>query len=143
MMHRSRLFSRIRIRTGLTAVAALLALASACTPADSPRGVADRFVDAYYVRIDLKSAAELSTGLALDRINEEIQLTKGQSIDAATRRPTVHYSLASERNADDAVTFVFNARFDVPDAGTFERNLMITARQDGGHWKVSNFSEFE
>ncbi|MGH7865555.1 MAG: hypothetical protein ACREQB_11220, partial [Candidatus Binataceae bacterium] len=72
-----------------------------------------------------------------------IALTKGQSIDAATRKPSVHYNLQSQRNGDGAVTFIYKARFDVPDAGTFERNLMITTRNQGGTWTVANFSEYD
>jgi len=123
-------------------LAGLLGLAS-CTASNSPRGVADRFIDAYYVAIDLAKAAHECSGLALDKISQEIALTKGQPIDAATRKPSVHYKLESQRSEDNAVTFVYLARFDVPDAGTLERHLMITTRNDDGTWKVSNFSEFD
>ncbi|MGH7865708.1 MAG: hypothetical protein ACREQB_12010, partial [Candidatus Binataceae bacterium] len=65
-----------------TTIALAVALAwmlslGACTASNSPRGVADRFIDAYYVTIDLATAAAVSSGLALDKINQEIALTKG------------------------------------------------------------------
>ncbi|MGH7947896.1 MAG: hypothetical protein ACREQF_01540 [Candidatus Binataceae bacterium] len=125
------------------AAIALLLLAAGCTSGNTPSAAADRFIDAYYVTINLAQAAKVSRGLALDKINQEIALTKGQTIDAATRKPSVHYKLQSRRDEDNAITFIYKARFDVPDAGTFERNLMITTRNEGGTWIVSNFSEFE
>ncbi len=37
--------------------------------------------------IDLPATAPLCTGLALDKINQEMKLTEGQTIDLSTRRP--------------------------------------------------------
>ena len=135
---RSRSYSR---RAALFALAILVAVG--CHSANSARGVVDRFIDQYYVAIDLKAAEPFCTGLALDKLHHEMQLTAGQKIDANTRKPTVHYKLKAERDATDHIEFLFRATIDVPEGGTFERNWMITARKDANAWKVSNFGEYE
>ncbi len=114
-----------------------------CTPENSARGVVDRFITAHYVAIDLKAAEPLCTGLALDKIRQEVQLTEGQQIDDTTRKPVVHYKLKAQRDAADHVEYLFRATIDVPDGGTFEKNWMVTARREGGVWKVSNFNEYD
>jgi hypothetical protein len=121
----------------------IAALALGCHPANSARGVVDNFIDQYYVAINLKAAEPFCTGLALDKIHHEMELTSGQKIDANTRKPVVHYRLKAERDGTDHVEFLFRATIDVPDGGSFEKNWMITARKDAAAWKVSNFGEYE
>jgi hypothetical protein len=122
----------------------LVALAaSGCTKANSARGVVDRFITAHYMAIDLKSAEPMCTGLALDKIRQEMKLTQGQAIDETTRKPVIHYKLKAERDAPDHIQYVFRATIEVPEGGSFEKNWMITARKEGGTWKVSNFSEYD
>ena len=129
---------------GIVFIAAFASIvATGCHPANSARGVADRFVDQYYVAIDLKAAEPFCTGLALDKLDHEIQMIGGQKIDANTHKPTVHYKLTAERDAADHVEFLFRATIDVPDGGTFHRNLLVTARTAAGTWKVSNFEDYE
>jgi hypothetical protein len=121
---------------------AVLALA-ACTSPNSARGVVDRFIAAHYMAIDLKAAEPLCTGLALDKLHEEMKLTEGQNIDETTRKPIVHYKLTAKRESPDHIEYLFRATIDVPDGGSFEKNWMITARKESDTWKVSNFSEYD
>ncbi|HVN63121.1 MAG TPA: hypothetical protein VMT58_00680 [Candidatus Binataceae bacterium] len=131
-------------RRAIFIVLASVAIATAgCHPRNSARGVVDRFVDQYYLAIDLKAAEQYCTGLALDKIHQEMKLTAGQKIDEMTRKPTIHYRLTAERDSTDHVEFLFRATIEVPDAGTFEKNWMITARREGDTWMVSNFSEYD
>lgn len=117
--------------------------AAACTRSNSPRGVVDRFITAHYMAIDLRAAEPLCTGLALDKLHQEMTLTQGQPIDDTTRKPVIHYRLKAERDAPDHIQYVFRATIDVPEGGSFEKNWMITARKEGETWKVSNFSEYD
>ena len=122
----------------------LPALLAGCTPKNSARGVVDQFIEARYITIDHQRMQSLCSGLALDKIHDEMKLTEGQSIDQSTRKPVVHYSLQQTRNqAADRVTYLFKARIDVPEGGTFQKFWMITARESGGVWKVSNYSEYD
>ncbi len=125
------------------AVASFALQTFGCMPANSARGVVDRFIEAHYIAIDLKAAEPFCTGLALDKLHKEIELTAGQTIDASTRKPVVHYRLKAERDGADHITFLFLATIDVPDAGSFQKDWMITARKQGTGWKVSNFTEYD
>jgi hypothetical protein len=116
---------------------------ASCTPPNSARGVVDRFIEARYIIIDQNQMQTLCIGLALDKVHEEMKLTAGQSIDQSTRKPVVHYSLQKTRNDGDNTTFLFKARIDVPEGGTFKKFWMITAKKNGEVWKVSNYSEYD
>ena len=132
-------------RRALIAITAALAVSAlvACTSPNSPRGVVDRFIAAHYMAIDLKAAEPLCTGLALDKLREEMKLTQGQNIDETTRKPIVHYKLTAKRESPDHIEYLFRATIDVPDGGSFQKNWMITARKEADTWKVSNFSEYD
>ncbi len=114
-----------------------------CTPPNSARGVVDRFIEARYILIDQNEMQELTTGLALEKIHQEMKLTEGQHIDVSTRKPVIHYSLEKTRTDGEKATFLFKARIDVPEGGTFRKFWMITAKKDGDTWKVSNYSEYD
>lgn len=130
------------LMVALTSAVGLFAL-TACPSPNSPRGVVDRFIAAHYMAIDLPAAEPLCTGLALDKLHEEIKLTAGQHIDDSTRKPIVHYRLTAERESPDHIEYLFRATIDVPDGGSFQKNWMITARKQNDSWKVSNFSEYD
>lgn len=130
------------------AIPALVALAGVlmlpgCKPANTPRAVVDRFIEAHYIAINLKSSERWCTGLALDKVHREEALTAGQAIDDETRKPTIHYRLEQQRDGPNRVMYLFLATIDVPDGGSFDKKWMITARKEGEIWKVSNFSEYD
>jgi hypothetical protein len=122
-----------------------LIVVTGCHPANSARGVADRFIDQYYVAIDLKAAEPFCAekSLALQKLRDEIHSVENQKIDANTRKPVVHYKLTAERDAPDHIEFLFRLTIDVPEGGTFNRNVLIAARKEAGAWKVSNFDDYE
>jgi len=130
------------ITAGFATTAAAIA-STGCTPKNSARGVVDRFIEARYIAIDLNATEALCTGLARDEIIKERNLIAGQGIDSSTRKPVVHYTLKEKREMDGRVTFLFKARIDVPEGGSFNKFWMITARRDGEDWKVSSFSEYD
>jgi len=114
-----------------------------CKPSNTPRAVVDRFIEAHYIAINLKSSERWCTGLALDKLHKEESLTLGQAIDDETRKPVIHYKLKDQRDGQDRVMYLFLATIDVPDGGSFEKKWMITARKEGPIWKVSNYSEYD
>ncbi|MHB8381866.1 MAG: hypothetical protein ACYDC3_05945 [Candidatus Binataceae bacterium] len=127
----------------ILALAVAVLSAAACTRFNSPRGVVDRFITAHYMAIDLRAAEPLCTGLALDKLHQEMKLTQGQPIDDTTRKPVIHYKLKAERDAPEHIQYVFRATIDVPEGGSFEKNWMISARKEGDTWKVSDFNEYD
>lgn len=105
------------------------------------QGVAEEFIDQHYVEINLQKAKEYSVGLALEKINDEIRLTRGQAIDASTRKPKVHYRLVEKKEAEGRVQFLYQGTIQAEDAPEFTRRWLIAARKDAGEWRVSNFTE--
>ena len=134
-----------RAERGLLALLAALALFVACrSDPDSGRGVAERFLDAHYVDIDLAIAETLTSGIAGRKIAEERRLTAGQPIDDGTRKPSVYYRLLEERpEGEDRSRFVYRATFTVPGSGEFERRILVVLKREPVGWKVVNFEEFE
>jgi hypothetical protein len=130
------------VRTGLLA-AGLLLVAACRTDPNSAQGVAEGFVDQYYVRIDLRAAKPFCIGLALKKLLEGERLTAGQTIDEGTRLPLVRYRLVDKKDDGDQPSFVFEGTINVDGAGSFTRKWLVTTRRDGGAWKVSNFEEFD
>jgi hypothetical protein len=123
----------------------MLLCVAACRPDPStPRGTAERFLDAHYVHIDLPSALPFTSGVARRKVESEIELVRGVEIDDTTRKPTVHYSLLEEHpDGEQAVSYVYRGRIAVDGADTFERRWLVTVRQEPEGWRVTNYQEFE
>ncbi|MBI2989542.1 MAG: hypothetical protein HYY45_22510 [Deltaproteobacteria bacterium] len=107
------------------------------------QGVVEEFVDQHYVHINLQKAREYAVGLALEKINEEIRLTSGQTIDAATRKPRVHYRLLEKKNGEQRASFIYEGTIQAEDAPEFSRRWLILARKEGDQWRVANFTEYD
>ena len=120
-------------------------LVAGCHPDPStPRGTAESFLDAHYVRIDLPAALAFTSGLAHHKVEEEIGLTRGQLIDEATRKPIVHYRLLEERpDGEHAVSYLYRGSISVADADRFERRWLVTVRREDDGWRVTNWQELE
>jgi hypothetical protein len=123
----------------------LLLLCTACgSDPNSARGIAERFLDAHYIQIDLQAAKLYCTGLALSRLEDEIRLTQGQTIDEETRKPQVHYHLKEEKpRGDKRVSFLYEATISVDGAGQFNKSILLTMRRQEEGWRVANYSEFD
>jgi hypothetical protein len=120
----------------------LLFLAAACgRDLSTAQGVAEEFVDHHYVRIDLPRAKTLTVSLALHKVNEEIRLTDGQTIDASTQKPRVHYALLEKKEGPERASFLFEGTIQSDDGTSFIRKWLINARREGNQWRVSNFTE--
>jgi hypothetical protein len=129
------------------AAAALLCLAfvSSCAGAKSPAEKAARgFMDAYYVDADLKKASEFADSLALEKVTSGLNLRDGLVIDEAAHHPKIHYKLEKETIASDKAEFLFDVEFHPEKAEAFHKTARIIARlQDGGQWKVTQFSDHD
>jgi hypothetical protein len=107
----------------------------------SARGVAELFLDAHYVLIDLPRALGHTTGVAQAKVEHEIELTQGLTIDDSVQKPTVHYRLVEEHpDGDAASNFLYAA--DITAGGdSFARRWMVTVRRQDVGWRVTNFQE--
>ncbi len=136
--------TRATLALRVLGLGALVVLA-ACRPGpDTPRGTAERFLDAHYVHIDLPAALPFTSGIARQKVESEIALVQGVAIDESTRKPTVHYTLLEERpEGADTVGFVYRGRIVPEGAEAFERRWLVTVRREADGWRVANYQEFE
>lgn len=125
---------------GFVALVALLA--NGCgRDLSTAQGVTEAFVDHHYVSFDLQKAREYTVSVALDKVNDEIRLTTGHTIDASTQKPRVNYRLLEKKEGDRRASFLYEGTIRSDDGTSFTRKWLIVARKDGNHWRVSNFSE--
>src|SRR4030095_1931566 len=84
------------MRGRILATVCIAIMSLGCSRNNSAQGVADQFMQAYYVQIDQAQALEFSTGLAHERLRQELQqvapLRRGNNLEQA--RPKVSYTLA-------------------------------------------------
>jgi hypothetical protein len=121
----------------------LLFLAACGRDMSTAQGVAEEFIDQYYVQFNLAGAKAHVVSLALDKINQEIRLTSGQKIDASTQKPRVNYKLLETKESDNRASFLYEGMIQSDDGTSFTRRWLIAVRKEGANWRVSNFSESE
>ena len=113
---------------------------SACAKQPASEQVAKKFMEAYYVRIDLKGADQLSMGLAKEKLDHQIQLLDGQGLGKSADIPNVDINLVSTpSNTPDETTFIYQVIPHVADVG--KRSVFVKLRKEDGQWKVSQFIE--
>jgi hypothetical protein len=119
-----------------------LVLTAACGhDLGTAQGTVEQFVDEHYVHIDISKAKQYASGLALEKLNEEIRLTAGQTIDASTHKPRVNYKILEKREGDNRASFLYEGTIQSDDGTSFTRKWLIAARKEGNQWRVSNFTE--
>ena len=117
-------------------------VATGCTGGrDGARGVADAFVDAHYVRIELQASSALCDGVAYDKVAREIELTSDTPIEADTLRPKIYYTLHDERSTDTGSHFIYELSIRPPGLDPFIKYTAITVRKVDAGWKVTNYVE--
>jgi hypothetical protein len=136
--------ARQAARSNLAAAAVAVALVlsiSACQSKDGPGAVADAFMGAYYVAIDLQAAQDLTAGLAWEKLAQELELTSEAEIDGDTRKPRINFMLEEASEDGDRAQFVFLLDIRPPGADPFERTSMLMLKREEESWKVTNFSD--
>src|SRR2546427_10592704 len=85
--------NKVRMRHGTARALALsaLLLAGCRAPPHTPRGTAERFLDAHHVRIDLPAALEVTPDPARHKVGNEMRLAPGQASHETTRQPSGAY----------------------------------------------------
>jgi hypothetical protein len=126
-------------------VFALVAAVSCQRGADTAQGVAERFLDEHYVRMDLERAKAVCVGVAREKVEEMQSLVGGEKIDDSTHKPRVSYELekTNDETAERA-SFLFRGKIRAEGIDDFTRHWLVTTRKEEGvGWRVSNFQEFE
>jgi hypothetical protein len=102
--------------------------------------VADRFVDLYFVEIDQRRALPLTSGLARQKIEEELNLVEQvrRDYDPEQAKPSIFYQRTSGQVTAPHARFTYDITIR-QGADETKRNALISVEQNDGRWTVGNF----
>ena len=115
---------------------------SACAKGPEYEQVARKFMDKYYIEMSLAGAKEYTTGLAKEKLENQIKLLDGQNPGPGTDIPRVQVKLQSnEAPGPDEASLIYEVTPHAEDVG--KRKVYLKLRKEGGDWKVTQWSEGE
>jgi hypothetical protein len=122
---------------------ALLVLAG-CASDDPARAAADRFVDAYYVEIDLPEAREEAAGLARAKVERNMKLLEGMAPLDEVARPRVYYRFLEQQGTTRGRRgFLYELTISFDGGDQVQRRTVVTVGEEGGSWHAVNFQEID
>jgi hypothetical protein len=114
-----------------------------CSRDNTPEGVANRFMQAYYVQIDQGEALEFAGALARERLQQELgavtPLRRGGNFAAA--RPEVQYTLFRTQPEGRQVLLYYDLTIAPAQVPPMLKKVLIITEQLDEQWKVINFTE--
>ncbi len=102
---------------------------------------ARNFVDAYYVQINLPQALSFSDGLAANKIQTSVDLTKGVPPQEGDLRPKVSFKMIKKENDDLGERYLFELSIKPKNFSEITRQTVVRVRQTEAGWKVTQFSD--
>ncbi|HEY8515224.1 MAG TPA: hypothetical protein VIS07_06910 [Candidatus Binatia bacterium] len=125
--------------------AAVLLATSGCTSDDPARAAAERFIDHYYVEINLRAAHDDAVGLAREKVERSMKLLEGMEPAEDAARPRVHYRFLEQQDSNrDRRGFLYELTITFDGGDQTQRRALVTVREEeGGVWRAANFQEFE
>ena len=133
--------TRVKGTLALLGLLLLLVPVACKSPTGSPRAAAEAFLDAHYVRIDLEAARAFCAGLALEKLEREIALLKDHAEPSAGERPRVTYRLEEGNDAAERAQYAYELSVHTTGSDPFQKLIVMSLRNEGGGWHVSNYSE--
>lgn len=116
----------------------------ACGKAADAETTASRFVDQYYVKVDLMMAKQLTDGLATRKIEQEEALLQGGSGGSAgTRQRDVTYRLLEKREEGEHLFFVYDLNITGRGVPTLKKRSLLSVGKKDGTWRITNFRDFD
>ena len=113
---------------------------TACHSEAPSQKTATQFMDRYYVNMSLKEAKCLSTGLASEKLENQLKLLDGQNVSAGTNVPKVVFHLvSSEKTGDGEMAYIYEVKPEAEDVG--RRKVFVKVREENGKWLVSQWTE--
>lgn len=132
-----------RTRRGffLSLIVPLTLAQASCHPAAESQKIAEKFMDAYYVRLSVAEALPLTADLAKEKTEGQLKLLQeAGGPDATQDRPRVTYKLIDRMTAaTDTATYIFEVRTHMEDVG--KRMVFVKLRKEGKNWVITQFSE--
>jgi len=115
-----------------------------CGKASDAEATASRFIDHYYVKVDLMRAKQLTDGLATRKIEQEEALLQGSSGGrAGTERRDVTYRLLEKREDGEHLFFVYDLNITGHGVPTLKKRSLLSAGKRDGAWRITNFRDFD
>jgi hypothetical protein len=126
----------------LSLIVPLTLAPTACSPSSPSQQAAEKFMEAYYVQLNVPGALPLTEGLAKEKLQGQIQLLQGAGgPDPAQDKPQISYKLINH-NAEDphTATFVYEVRTNQKEVG--KRMVFVKVRHEAGdRWVITQFTE--
>ncbi len=97
-------------------------------------------MEAYYVAADPGAARKYAAGLALAKLDRELGLVRGATIDRATRDRRASAHQVERREEGARTVFVFEVTIEASGISLHKRALVTTAPGEGG-WRVMNYAD--
>jgi hypothetical protein len=109
----------------------------------SSQAVAEDFLDAHYVHINLPTALSLASGLAADKISREMVLTSEVDVAADTLKPRINYRLEHAYEKENGVRYSYRLTIRPPGLEPYPKRVILALSPGEEGWRVTNFSESE
>jgi hypothetical protein len=137
-------FRRSGSTATLRAIGAAALVFVSCTQSDPARAAAERFVDKYYVEIDLPAARDQAMGVGRAKIEKEMRLLEGVAAPESDAKPSVYYRFLAHKEGSTADRQGFLFELTISLAGTqITRRALVTMRREGEAWRAANFEELD
>jgi hypothetical protein len=122
----------------------IVALAlGACAKPHTPQGLADEFVDRYYIERDHAKALSLATGIAAARVAEEKRLVeeaRAAGVGTTAVQPHLYYKLLKQTPKGAGTEFTYALTID-SGGEPLKKELRVVVTPEAGQNKVSFFNE--
>src|SRR5262245_33152705 len=140
---------RARRRRVLDVRALSIVFLAACggPPANTPVGVAERFLDLYFVEIDQEKALPLLTDPAREAIEEELREVakiRAEGYGPAQAKGKAYYqqSYRQEDPSSGSARLVYDLTMELGEgeSSRTRRHVLLSLRKEAGQWKVASFT---
>lgn len=136
-------------RSGRLRLGALICVVFlACGVGNDAGEVAEAFCHRYFVEMNQAHALELASGLAAEKLRQEIELLKGaaRAFEGGENefhrlKPYTDYKLIKRTNKDEThALFIYQIKIEArQDTTTMRRELVLNTVRENGRWTVNNF----
>ena len=114
-----------------------------CGNASDGEAAASRFIDHYYVKVDLAGAKRFTDGLATRKIEQEQALVQGANRGAGDRQRDVAYRLLEKRNEGERLVLMYDLDIKGQGVPTLKKRSLVSVEKIGGAWRIMNFHDFD
>ncbi len=115
-----------------------------CGPKNEPVDIANKFVKYYYQRMNQEEAIKLSSMMAKDKLEKEIELVKESRIknpQAEQNKAKISYNLEESKIEKDMGFITYKLIIQPKGMKPFNKSALLTLKNESGQWKIINYEE--